>query len=140
MTPTPTVHRPLATEPVVLHVEDDSLNRRILETIARRRHLEIVLVAAETGTDGLRLAHERQPALILLDLDLPDIDGQEVLASLCEDPRTSQIPVVVVSGRSDPEMIEALLNAGADEYLTKPFDVDHMVDVLQLADSASPEE
>jgi len=72
------------------------------------------------------------PGLILLDLHLPDIPGDEVLARLLEDPETRDIPVVILSADATPVRIERLLTQGARSYLTKPFDV---AELLALFDA-----
>lgn len=64
-----------------------------------------------------------RPAVVLLDLHLPDIHGEEVLAHLLADPTTASIPVVVLSADASPGQIDRLLAAGAEAYLAKPFDI-----------------
>ena len=82
------------------------------------------------GRLGIDLAREHQPDLILLDLHLPDLHGHEVLDSLKGDPATRDIPVVVVSADATPTQVERLLAAGAAEYMTKPIDVERLLDVV----------
>jgi CheY-like chemotaxis protein len=69
------------------------------------------------------LVRQHAPEVVLLDLHLPDVDGEEVLRRLKADPRTAEVPVVGISASVDPEHIERFLAAGAREYLTKPLDV-----------------
>jgi len=75
------------------------------------------------GSLGLDLARQHRPDLVLLDLGLPDLPGEEVLRLLREDPRTQDIPVVVVSADATPTRTRKLMAAGAMTYLTKPIDV-----------------
>jgi CheY-like chemotaxis protein len=82
------------------------------------------------GGLGLDLAREHQPDLILLDVQLPDILGDEALRRLLADPRTCNIPVVVVSADASPRTIERLCAAGAVAYLTKPLDVPRFLKLL----------
>jgi CheY-like chemotaxis protein len=82
------------------------------------------------GRLGLELGREHQPDLILLDLHLPDIDGDEVLEQLQCDERTAGIPVVMLSADATPRQIERLKAAGAFEYLTKPLNVRRFIAVL----------
>ena len=82
------------------------------------------------GRLGLELAREHLPALVLLDLHLPDISGDEVLQRLRDDPVTAKIPVVIVSADATPGQIQRLLNAGALAYLTKPIDVAELLGML----------
>ncbi len=125
---------PACARGTVLYIEDSASNRRLVELImARRPGAELVI--AETAAAGLQLANERRPDLILLDLHLPDLPGEEVLGLLRSDPGTSGIPVVVVSADAIPARIEQLAAAGASAYLTKPFDLGCL---LELVDSHLP--
>jgi PAS domain S-box-containing protein len=105
----------------VLYIEDNLSNLRLIEHLLQRRHVE--LFSTQQGQLGLDLARSSQPALILLDLNLPDIDGHEVLRKLREDPTTRDIPVVMLSADATPGQIQRLLQAGVQSYLTKPLDV-----------------
>src|SRR5207245_2447631 len=80
-------------------------------------------LSAMQGYRGIELARDHQPDLIILDLHLPDLSGSDVLARLCTDPRTKQIPVVILSADATPGRIKRLLEQGARDYLTKPLDV-----------------
>ena len=106
----------------VLYVEDNRANFSLMERIIAQRK-ELRLIGAERGRIGLEMAGEHSPDLILLDLHLPDISGQEILDRLKGDPRTAGIPVVIVSADATPGQIERLLAAGANSYLTKPLDI-----------------
>jgi PAS domain S-box-containing protein len=106
----------------VLAIEDNPSNLRLLEVLLRSRP-EISLMAAMQGSVGLDLARQHKPDLILLDLNLPDLSGKEVLARLNASERTRDIPVIVLSADATASQIERLLNAGARAYLTKPLDV-----------------
>ena len=107
----------------VLYVEDNVANLSLIETILDDRP-EITLVPALQGRLGLELAAEHQPDLILLDLHLPDIPGEEVLRRLRADPRTAATPVVVISADATRGAVSRLLEAGVHAYLTKPLDVE----------------
>jgi CheY-like chemotaxis protein len=85
------------------------------------------------GRLGLELAHEHHPVLILLDLHLPDMDGDQVLQRLRDDPMTASIPVVMVSADATPGQVQRLLAAGATAYLTKPIDVRDLLHILDEA-------
>jgi CheY-like chemotaxis protein len=113
----------------VLYVEDNPSNIKLAETILRERP-EVRLVVATQGGFALELAREHVPALVLLDLNLPDVSGEEVLRRLREDPRTAGIPVVVVSADATPGQIKRLRSAGADDYLTKPFGIREFLAVV----------
>lgn len=113
----------------LLHIEDNPANLKLLERVMARRP-QFRLLSAMQGSLGLDLARQHRPDAILLDLTLPDMTGEEVLRRLLEDRRTADTPVVVVSADATLGQIERLLTAGAREYVTKPFDVKRLLDVL----------
>ncbi len=106
----------------VLYVEDSEPNFRLIETILQDRP-GTDLSWAESGQEGLDLALERRPQLVLLDLDLPDMHGSKVLEKLQSQPETAETPVIVISADATPSQIERMLSAGARNYLTKPFEI-----------------
>jgi CheY-like chemotaxis protein len=114
----------------VLYIEDNISNRRLMERLAARRP-GVRLVGVTHGQAGLDVARTSQLDLILLDLHLPDMPGEEVLRRLREDPGTRAIPVAVLSADATPAQVRRLRAAGAMAYLTKPLDVR---EVLQLLD------
>jgi two-component system KDP operon response regulator KdpE len=106
----------------VLVVDDEPQILRALRINLRARHYEVHTAA--TGADALRTAAEHPPDLVVLDLGLPDMDGVEVIHGLRG---WSSTPIVVLSGRTDStDKVEAL-DAGADDYVTKPFGVDELL-------------
>ncbi len=106
----------------VLYVEDNPANYKLVERVlASRSH--IALDRADCGYAGVEQAHARRPDLILLDLNLPDISGREVLGRLRASTTTKDIPVVIVSADSSPGQADELCRAGAAAYLTKPLDI-----------------
>lgn len=114
---------------VVLYIEDNLSNLKLLQRLLAHRP-EVKLLPAMQGRMGLDLAREHQPDLILLDLHLPDMLGDEVLWKLQATPETSRIPVVVISADATAGQIDRLLAAGARAYLTKPLDVKKCLDLL----------
>jgi len=121
---------------VVLYIEDNLSNLRLIEQVLGRRP-RTTLLSAMQGRLGLDLAREHRPDLILLDLHLPDLPGQEVLRRLLDEPRTREIPVLILSADATPGHVERLLAAGARAYLTKPLDVRQL---LALVDKHAPGE
>ncbi|MEY2478233.1 MAG: hypothetical protein QOG87_3548 [Actinomycetota bacterium] len=121
----------------VLYIEDNISNLRLVERILERDG-DIELVSAMQGRLGLELAREHQPALILLDLHLPDVTGDEVLRQLRDDPQTSSIPVVVVSADATSGQIKRLLAEGASAYLTKPLDVSELRALVENLRTLTP--
>jgi CheY-like chemotaxis protein len=113
----------------VLYIEDDLVNFTLVERILEFRPA-LKLMHARCGEAGVELAQTHCPKLILLDLNLPDIHGSEVLRRLQDKPATAQVPVVVLSADATPSQIERLLTAGARNYLTKPFDIDPFLAVV----------
>ncbi len=114
----------------VLYIEDNLSNLALIDHLLAD-HPEVRLVTAMRGWQGVELARQHRPELILLDLHLPDIPGWEVLAELQKDERTSGIPVVAVSADATPRQIERLMKAGARAYLTKPLEVDRFQKMLR---------
>jgi len=114
----------------LLYIEDQDLNLRLVERILQpRTHYR--LLTAMLGHTGLDLAREHHPDLILLDLNLPDMSGDEVLRRLKEDPATFAIPIVMVSADAMGERIRELIDQGASGYLTKPYKVAELVRIIE---------
>jgi len=116
----------------VLHVEDNLSNLKLIQRLLVHRP-EIRLLPAMQARLGLDLAREHRPHLILLDLHLPDMPGEEFLLRLRAIPETREIPVVVISADATPGQITRLLASGARAYLTKPLDVKKFLALLDEA-------
>ncbi|HEY0038605.1 MAG TPA: ATP-binding protein, partial [Longimicrobium sp.] len=119
-----------AREATLLYVEDNLANLSLVETILLSRPGWQVLPALQGGI-GVELAREHRPDLVLLDLHLPDIQGDEVLRRLRADPRTASIPVVVVSADATRASNDRLRALGADAYLSKPIDVEEFLETVE---------
>ncbi len=115
-------------EPVVLLVEDEPQMRRFLRAALTGHGYK--LVETETGAAGLTEAATRNPEVILLDLGLPDLDGLELTRRIREWSRT---PIIVISARGQEKDKVAALDAGADDYLTKPFGVGELLARMRVA-------
>jgi two-component system cell cycle response regulator DivK len=100
-------------------VDDDARNRKLVRDVLRAAGFDTL--EAETGEAGIALARERRPDVVLMDLRLPDLDGNEAMRRLRAEPATAAIPVVAVTAVADAR--EALLEAGFAGYLEKPIDV-----------------
>ena len=132
--PPPPLAAPRAGRPkTVLCVEDNAANVRLIGRILDLRP-DVRLVVATLGRAALELAAEHQPDLILLDLHLSDVSGEEVLHDLRSDERTQDIPVVVVSADASPRRSAQLLALGATGYLAKPFDIEGFLAVIDRVD------
>jgi DNA-binding response OmpR family regulator len=105
----------------VLVVEDDERIRTALVRALRERGHVVSTAAA--GLEGLRLAVEQRPDLVVLDLGLPDLDGGELLRMLRA---VSAVPVIVATARDDDDAVVQALDNGADDYVRKPFRADHL--------------
>lgn len=114
--------------PLILLIEDEPQMRRFLRVTLRSQGYR--LIEAETGADGLLQAAGRKPAIILLDLGLPDMDGLEVTEHLREWTAT---PVIVLSAREQERDKVRALDAGADDYLTKPFGADELLARIRVS-------
>jgi PAS domain S-box-containing protein len=113
----------------VLYIEDNMSNLRLVERVLSRRP-GVRLISAMRPELGLELAAEHHPDLVLLDLHLPDLPGQEVLRRLQANPRTAGIPVVILSADARAGLIQRLLEQGARAFLTKPLDVRELLGLL----------
>ena len=113
----------------VLYIEDNLSNLRLFERIVARRP-GVTLLSAMQGSRGLELARAHRPHLIILDLHLPDVSGDEVLRKLLADPNTKAIPVVILSADATPGQTSRLLEQGARAYLTKPLDVRQLLALI----------
>ncbi len=117
--PPPTVE----TQPKVLYIEDNLSNFTLVERALEAKRPGVRLLGAMQGQLGLDMASEHRPDLILLDLQLPDIPGDELLRRLQADEKTRHIPVVMVSADATQGQVRRLLALGARSYLTKPLDL-----------------
>ncbi|URI09067.1 ATP-binding protein [Aquincola tertiaricarbonis] len=105
----------------VLYIEDNPVNAMLVETYFQQ-HSQVRVVVSGSGHEGLQSAAELQPDLVLLDMQLPDMHGLEVLQRLAADPRTAALPVIALSASAMPQEVEAATRAGAQAYWTKPID------------------
>ena len=121
-----------ATRRTLLYIEDQDLNLRLVERILQPRP-EYRLLTAMQGGLGIDLAREHQPDLILLDLNLPDMSGDDVLRRLKADPQVDRIPVIMVSADAMGDRIQQMLALGASGYLTKPYRVAEFLRVISEA-------
>jgi two-component system KDP operon response regulator KdpE len=124
-------------KPLILIVDDEPQIRRLLTISLEANGYRIL--SAVTGQEGLVLAAQHRPALVILDIGLPDLSGQEVLRRLRE---WSNAPVIILSVQDDEKGKVAALDAGADDYVTKPFNTDELLARLRVAlrHATKPEE
>jgi CheY-like chemotaxis protein len=133
-------HAPVpATAGDVLYIDDTEENLELIGSVLSELRPGLELRTATNGLDGSLLAESQRPDVLLLDLNLPDISGEEVMRRLRARTQTGDVPVIVLSADSTSRNINRLLEAGADAYLTKPVNVPQFLDVLDrlLVDPAS---
>lgn len=106
----------------ILVVEDNADNLDVIRFLLLQRGHQVL--TAFSGVEGLSAALDSQPDLILLDLAMPNMDGWHATRALRRDPATQHIPILVVTARAQPEDRRRAYEAGVDDYITKPIDVD----------------
>jgi CheY-like chemotaxis protein len=126
-TPKPEVDRSMRQ---VLYIEDNPVNFGLIADTFRELRPKLAAHRAITGREGIDIALTIKPDLILLDLNLPDMHGSQLLDVLQQNPATALIPVVILSADATPYRIERLLSAGARNYLIKPFDLMQFLAVI----------
>lgn len=114
-------------KPLILVVEDDGTVRNLIATTLKSN--EYRYLTAQNGESAIAAASTQQPDIVLLDLGLPDLDGVEVISRIRS---WSQMPIIVISARSEDADKIAALDAGADDYLTKPFSVAELLARLRV--------
>jgi PAS domain S-box-containing protein len=120
----------------ILYIEDDKANYYLLERFLSSRK-DIHLFPALQGSTGIEIAQRERPALILLDLNLPDMNGEQVLRALRADPATAEIPVVAVTGEAVLDYQKELKALGVTETLVKPYKLAQITDLLERTFGAS---
>jgi len=106
----------------VLYVEDNPANMRLVEQLLKT-FPDIELVGAETAEDGLEMAQKDVPDLVLMDINLPGMNGYEALDELKKIEKTKDVPVVAISANALASDVEKGINAGFSDYITKPINL-----------------
>jgi two-component system, cell cycle response regulator DivK len=114
---------------LILVVEDNDKNRKLVRDVLTAKGYR--LLEAETGEEGLRLAHEQRPELVLMDIQLPGIDGIETLRRLRADAATATIPVVAVTASAMTQDRQKILAAGFDAYQSKPLSIRPFLELVR---------
>ena len=114
----------------ILYIEDNLSNIQLVEQILETHRPSINLITNIYGNNAVQCSIDYNPDIILLDLDLPDIHGSEVIKLLRADTRTSKIPVIILSADAMTKQIEQLMEIGAKDYLIKPIDVVHFLSTV----------
>lgn len=111
---------------IILIVDDEITTLKLIKMVLQREGYRVA--TATSGAEGLRKAEDLQPALMLLDIVLPGMDGFQVCQYLRKNPKTANLPVIMFSGLDRPADQRNAFKAGGDDYLTKPV---KMVDLLE---------
>ena len=114
---------------LILIVEDNEKNMKLVRDVLQHKGYETI--EAVTGLDGVRLATERKPDIILMDIQLPDIDGITALASIRGNPETERIPVIAVSASVMPDEQQRIVASGFDAYITKPINLKSFLETVE---------
>ena len=115
--------------PKILLVEDNEMNRDMLSRRLARRGYEVVV--AVDGEAGVRMAHSESPAIILMDMSLPGLDGWDATRQLKADPATRGVPVIALTAHAMAGDREKSLAAGCDDFDTKPVDFERLLAKIQ---------
>jgi two-component system cell cycle response regulator DivK len=115
--------------PLVLIVDDNERNRKLARDLLRSARFQTI--EAATAAEGVALASEHRPDVVLMDLRLSDMDGSEAVRILRAEPRTSHIPVVAVTALPLDQREDWLFDAGFAGYIVKPLDIDAFPDIVR---------
>ena len=107
--------------PTILIIDDDAVQRALLNAVFRKQGLEVLLAA--NGQEGIRLARDRRPDLIVSDVNLPEMDGFAVLDDLRKEPATAGIPFILITASPDAAEQGKAMELGACRYLPKPISI-----------------
>jgi CheY-like chemotaxis protein len=122
--------------PRILLVEDNEMNRDMLSRRLIRRGYEVLL--AVDGEQGVAMARTESPALVLMDISLPVVDGWEAARRLKADPQTRSIPIIALTAHAMTGDREKALAAGCDDFETKPVELSRLLDKIQALLGAAP--
>ncbi len=114
---------------LILIVEDNEKNRKLVRDVLQVKGYKTI--ESETAEEGIRLAQEARPALILMDIQLPGIDGITALKRLRAEPETREIPVIAVTASAMTNKREAMLVEGFDGYQTKPISINDFLEEVR---------
>ena len=116
----------------MLYIEDNPVNAMVMEAMVTRLP-GLTMISADDGAPGLEMALRERPALILTDIQMPGMDGFELMARLKQHERTRDIPVIAISADALPQTVERGRQAGFTDYLTKPVEMGALHAAIQRA-------
>jgi CheY-like chemotaxis protein len=115
----------------ILLAEDDEDNRDLVEFVIKRSRMNLELLIAENGKIAVDMAREHNPSIILMDMQMPVMDGYTAVQILKADPATMQIPIIAFTAQSRPEDRARTLQMGCVEHYSKPMDPEELLTVIQ---------
>ncbi len=122
---------PTESRPTILIVDDDEALTDVLSLRLQRQGFETA--TASSGEDGLAKARSQRPALVVLDLRLPDMDGFSICQELADSPETCAIPVIILSGMEHPDILRRARAAGCSYFVRKPYDPNALLILIREA-------
>jgi CheY-like chemotaxis protein len=128
---TPTEGRSPAVLPSVLIVDDQPFFTTMLRTVLQQQGFRVFV--ANSGPDGIKLAKKNPPEIIVLDIEMPGMDGFAVCEKLREDAALKNIPIVILTGTNNPKLNEKAFKAGADITALKSLSAERLVNMIRLA-------
>jgi CheY-like chemotaxis protein len=115
----------------ILIVEDEEANIAVLLNILQLMMNQEQVFIARDGHEGIKMAYEHSPEIILMDLSLPKLDGWEVTRSLKSNPRFKQVPILALTAHAMVGDRDRAMQAGCDDYFSKPIEVDDFIDFMR---------
>jgi two-component system, cell cycle response regulator DivK len=116
---------------LILVVEDDEDNRDLMEFLINRSHLDVDLMMAENGEEAVKRVRKKKPDLILMDMQMPIMDGYTAVPIIKADPELSAIPIVAFTAFAHPKDIARTKSIGCIEHYTKPMDSEKLITLIQ---------
>lgn len=123
-------------EPLVLVVDDEDMTRKLLRLMLERDGYAIV--EAEDGVRALEEIAKQQPDIVILDVMMPNMDGFTLCQMVRSQPQTADLPIIMLSARSQLEAVRAGIQAGANRYMTKPISKPELVQMIEELLSGEP--
>ncbi|MDH5407693.1 MAG: response regulator, partial [Gammaproteobacteria bacterium] len=120
----------------ILYIEDNLVNMKMMKQMIKQATPHALLTAA-SGEEGIEIAKQQRPDLILMDIELPGIDGYEALELLQANDQTAHIPVIAVSAHAMPEHVEKGSAANFANYITKPIDINELLRAIKASTAAT---
>jgi CheY-like chemotaxis protein len=122
--------------PNILVVDDDDFQHKLIGKLLQKKNYHLMF--ASNGSEALNMIRKAQPDIILMDVMMPDMDGLETMRNMKTEPKFANIPVIMITGKSDGQVVSDSLKAGASNFVVKPFDrdtliakIDHALDIAK---------